>query len=78
MGLAARALEMAGIAAVVVAWNGGRIRLVNPPRALITRLKRGMVFGHPADEDQQLRVLKTALALLEKDAPLQPVTMDEK
>ena len=78
MGLAARALEMAGIATVVVAWNGGRIRLLNPPRAVITRLQRGLVFGHPGDEAQQLRLLTMALALLEKDGPLKPVSTDEK
>lgn len=78
MGLVARALEMAGIATVVVAWNGGRIRLVNPPRAIITRLSRGMVFGHPGDEGQQQRVLQAALALLEQDGPAYPVTLDEK
>lgn len=77
MGLVARALEMEGIATVVVAWNGGRIRLVNPPRAVITRLSRGLVFGHPGKEEQQRRVLTAALSLLEQDAPLQPVTLNE-
>ena len=43
---------MKGIASVVVAWNGGRIRLVNPPRVVITRLARGVVFGAPGDGAQ--------------------------
>ncbi len=77
MGLIARALEMEGIATVVVAWNGGRIRLVNPPRAVITRLTRGLVFGHPGNGEQQRRVLKAALSLLEREAPLQPVVLNE-
>ena len=77
MGLLARALEMEGIVTVVVAWNGGRIRLVNPPRAVITRLVRGLVFGHPGDVEQQQRVLNAALSLLEQDAPLEPVVLDE-
>ena len=77
MGLVARALEIEGIAPVVVAWNGGRIRLVNPPRALITRLERGLVFGHPGNEEQQRRVLRAALSLLEQDAPLPPQVLDE-
>lgn len=77
MGLIARALEIAGIATVVVAWNAGRIRLVNPPRAVITRLERGLVFGHPDDEEEQQRVLTTALELLEQDAPLPPITLRE-
>ena len=78
MGLAARALEMEGIASVVVAWNGGRIRLVNPPRVVITRLARGVVFGAPGDGAQQRRVLDAALALLEEDAPVEPITLDER
>ena len=77
MGLIARALELEGIATVVVAWNGGRIRLVKPPRAIITDLSRGLVFGHPGDEGQQRRVLTAALSLLERAAPLEPVYLDE-
>ena len=77
MGLIARALEMEGIATVVVAWNGGRIRLVNPPRTVITRLQRGVVFGRPGDAAQQRRVLNIALELLGRDAPLAPVALAE-
>lgn len=77
MGLVARALEMEGIATVVVAWNGGRIRLVNPPRTVITRLSRGLVFGHPGNEEQQRRVLREALSLLEQEGPLEPVALGE-
>ena len=58
MGLAARALELNGIASVVVAWNGGRVRLVNPPRVLITRLERGVAFGAPGDAAQQRQIRK--------------------
>lgn len=65
------------MATVVVAWNGGRIRLVNPPRAVITRLTRGLVFGHPDNGEQQRRILKAALSLLEREAPLQPVVLNE-
>ena len=68
---------MEGIATVVVAWNGGRIRLVNPPRTVITRLQRGVVFGRPGDAAQQRRVLHTALDLLGRDAPITPVVLDE-
>lgn len=77
MGLIARALEMTGIATVVVAWNGGRIRLVNPPRILITKLGRGVAFGQAGNTAQQRRVLDTALALLAEDAPLAPVYSEE-
>ena len=77
MGLIARALEMEGIATVIVAWNGGRVRLLSVPRLLITRLARGVVFGRPGDQAQQRRVLNRALSLLEKDAPLEPVYIKE-
>lgn len=77
MGLIARALELEGIATVVVAWNAGRIRLVNPPRTVITRLERGLVFGHPGDLKGQRRVLGAALALLERDAPIAPILLRE-
>jgi hypothetical protein len=75
--LVARALEIAGIATVVVAWNGGRIRLVSPPRALITRFPRGTALGLPGDAAGQRHTLQTALALLEQDAPLDPVYLEE-
>lgn len=68
---------MDGIATVVVAWNGGRIRLVSVPRVAITRLGRGVSFGRPGDEAQQRRVLKAALALLERYAPLKPIYLEE-
>jgi hypothetical protein len=69
---------MNGVATVVVAWNGGRIRLVSVPRVVITRLERGVVFGRPGDEAQQRRVLGAALALLERDAPLEPLQLEER
>jgi len=77
VGLIARALEMLGIATVIVAWNGGRIRLVNPPRVLVTRLPRGTAFGQPGDEPAQRRALSATLSLLTQDAPLDPVYLDQ-
>lgn len=76
MGLIARALELVGIATAVVAWNAGRIRLVAPPRALITKLPRGTAFGLPGDEAGQRQVLDATLALLAQDAPLEPTYLD--
>jgi hypothetical protein len=76
--LVARALELEGIATTLVAWNGGRIRLVAPPRAAITALPRGTAFGLPGDEAGQRYVLEATLALLEEDAPLKPVYLDKK
>lgn len=66
---------MNGIASVVVAWNGGRIRLLKPPRAVITRLPRGTAFGLPGDPQGQRRTLETALNLLESPAPQKPVVL---
>ena len=68
---------MEGIATVIVAWNGGRVRLVNVPRLVITRFPRGTVFGRPHDKEQQERVLTAALNLLEQTAPLSPLNLDE-
>jgi hypothetical protein len=66
-----------GVTTVVVAWNGGRVRLVNAPRTIITRLPRGTVFGGPGDAAQQNRVLDAALSLLAEDGPLEPVYVEE-
>lgn len=68
---------MEGIATVVVGWNAGRLRLLALPRMVVTRLARGVVFGRPGDPVQQRRVLGVALAQLEKDAPLEPLYLDE-
>jgi len=68
---------MEGIATVVVAWNGGRIRILSVPRVVITQLKRGTVFGRPRDERQHQRILEAALALLEEPAPQAPVVLNE-
>lgn len=68
---------MEGIVTVIVAWNGGRARLVNVPRMIVTRFPRGTVFGRPHDREQQQRVLSAALALLELDGPLEPVNLEE-
>jgi hypothetical protein len=68
---------MEGIATVMVAWNGGRARLVNVPRLVITRFPRGTVFGRPHDREQHHRVLSTALNLLEQASPLEPINSNE-
>jgi hypothetical protein len=68
---------MEGIATAVVGWNGGRLRLLGLPRMVITRLSRGVAFGRPGDQAQQCRVLEATLALLEEDAPLEPLYLDE-
>lgn len=77
MGLLARALEMHGIATTQTSWNPGITRLVNPPRATVTRLNRGATLGEPGDAAQQRRVLAATLVLLEEEAPLEIVRLDE-
>jgi hypothetical protein len=52
-------------------------RLTAPPRATFTKLVRGAVLGRPRDADQQRRVLEATLALLARDAPVEPVYLDE-
>lgn len=66
-----------GIATTLVAWNGGRIRMVAPPRAAITTLPRGTAFGLPRDEAGQRYILESTLALLAKDAPLKAIYLDK-
>jgi len=74
----ARALEEAGIPTTLTSWNAGVIRMVKPPRGTITALQRGMTMGHPHDHDQQRSVLLETLKLLEQDAPVELVRLNEK
>jgi len=78
VGLIARALEAEGIPTTLTSWNAGIIRGVKPPRGTITALQRGMTLGHPHAVDQQERVLMETLKLLEQDAPVDLVRLDEK
>jgi len=50
---------------------------VLPPRAVYTRLNRGATLGAPGNADQQLRVLRATLALLERPAPQEPIRLGE-
>jgi len=75
--LIARALEQEGIATTLTTWNAGRTRVTAPPRATFTKLNRGSTIGAPHDTDQQLRILRATLDLLEQDAPIDPVKLDE-
>ncbi|MCK4798105.1 MAG: hypothetical protein KAT05_12035 [Spirochaetes bacterium] len=74
----ARALEIKGIKTTLTSWNAKPIELTRPPRATITKLKRGMTLGHPNNSAQQLRNLKSTLNLLSKDTLFKPVYLDEK
>jgi len=78
VGLVARALELGGVATTLTSWNAGVTRLTMPPRATFTRLGRGATLGRPGDTAQQRRVLEATLNLLARDAPLEPVQLDER
>jgi hypothetical protein len=68
---------MEGIASTLTSWNAGITRLTGPPRATFTTLPRGSTLGHPHDKNQQRRVLKKTLGLLQEDAPIEPIRLDE-
>jgi hypothetical protein len=53
------------------------MRLIMPPRATFTALKRGSTIGRPHDPLQQRRILDATLALLEQDAPVEPLQLTE-
>lgn len=78
MGLLARGLEMHGIATTLVSWHLSYTQRTAPPRAVISRLQRGMPLGRPGDSEQQRRVLQATLALLAQDAPLATVFLNER
>jgi len=78
VGLIARALELDGIPAALTSWNMGMTHRTLPPRAVYTRLQRGATLGTPHDPEQQRRVLRATLALLERPAPLDPLRMNER
>jgi len=68
---------MEGIASVMTSWHGGITRRVVPPRATYTNLKRGATLGQPGNTPQQRRMLESTLALLQQDAPIEPLKLEE-
>jgi D-proline reductase (dithiol) PrdA len=75
--LLGRALEIEAIPATMTTWRDGIARVVKPPRVTFTKLPRGSSLGAPHDEAQQRRVLEATLALLEQEAPIEPLVLDE-
>jgi D-proline reductase (dithiol) PrdB len=65
MGLAARALEAAGVTTIVLAGDKEAIERVRPPRAGYYTGKFGMVAGQPNFPEHQRRILDETLRLLE-------------
>jgi hypothetical protein len=68
-GLVARGLEVNRIATVVVSWNAAITINSAPPRAVTTNLASGCNLGSPGNYNQQRRIIESALALLEYNAP---------
>ncbi len=77
MGLISRVLELEGIATTIVTWHYAT-KLTAPARLAVVRLNRGSTLGEPNKPEQQRRVLEAALALLAQDAPVEPITLDER
>lgn len=70
MGLAARAIETAGIPTVSLSIVREITEKTPPPRALYLRFPFGHALGEPGNIDQQFAVLYLALRLLfEADRP---------
>ena len=71
VGLLAHALELHGIATVVVSLLASITRAIRPPRALEVPFAFGHPLGAPADAAGQRRVLLQALRLLPRtDVPV--------
>ena len=68
VGHIARALEAVGIATVCIYVEAFRHRAITlrVPRALVTRFPMGRNLGAPGNAEEHLRVLRTALGLLER------------
>lgn len=77
MSLLSRALELEGIPATMTTWRDGVPRRAKVARVTFTKLPRGATLGAPRDEAQQRRVLEATLALLEREAPIDPVVLSE-
>jgi hypothetical protein len=68
-------LEDEGLATVVVALVREHVVSMRPPRALWVPFELGRPFGPPGEAGLQLRVLRTALALLDRP-PAGPIVED--
>ena len=74
----ARALELEGITTVLTSWNARVVQKLQPPRASLTKLGRGVTLGHPGDEAQQRRVIERTLDLLEHPVTEEYLELAEK
>jgi hypothetical protein len=68
--LIAAEIERRGIATVCVMLLREVAEKVRPPRALVVPFAHGFPLGKPHDAEEQKKVMRAALALLDRDAPL--------
>jgi hypothetical protein len=68
--LIAAEIERRGIATVCVMLLREVAEKVGPPRALVVPFAHGFPLGKPHDAGEQKNVMRAALALLGRDAPL--------
>lgn len=68
--LIAAEIERRGIATVSVMLLREVAEKVRPPRALVVPFAHGFPLGRPHDAEEQKNVIRAALALLDREAPL--------
>lgn len=66
MGLVCRVVEESGIATVCLSTGRDLTAQVKPPRSLFMNYPMGNNFGAPSDIDQQLRILRRALRMIDE------------
>jgi len=67
VGLVQIAIEREGIATVSISLLKEVTEIIRPPRSLVVPFPMGYPLGRPNDEQLQHRVIKEALALLERN-----------
>lgn len=67
--LIAAELERQGIASTCIVLLRAVAEHVRPPRALFVPFRHGYPLGRPDDAELQLRVMRAALRLLEREGP---------
>ncbi|HEX8616338.1 MAG TPA: hypothetical protein VF911_02020 [Thermoanaerobaculia bacterium] len=70
MSLIAAEIERRGIATVCLMLLRDVAEKVRPPRALVVPYAHGFPLGTPDDAEGQKQIMRAALALLDRDAPV--------
>lgn len=68
--LIAAEIERRGIATVSIMLLREIAEKVRPPRALVVPFAHGFPLGKPHEAEEQKNVIRAALALLDREAPL--------